>query len=163
MLNLYYPEIENIYRFRMSTQILHWTNLLLIMSEMMTRVHLANMINVYNPEINIIYRCNRFYIGPLNHCFLSEIMTRVYIDVTKIHLQLTNVSMLWRSTALQKDKAKEFKDPVIYSPMLTQTDKNISVNKNCTICISPIIERGSTISNSQLLRLTQHYTESSIE
>ena len=152
MLNLYYPEIENIYRFRMSTQILHWTNLLLIMSEMMTRVHLAN-----------IYRCNRFYIGPLNHCFLSEIMTRVYIDVTKIHLQLTNVSMLWRSTALQKDKAKEFKDPVIYSPMLTQTDKNISVNKNCTICISPIIERGSTISNSQLLRLTQHYTESSIE
>ena len=152
MLNLYYPEIENIYPFRMSTQILHWTNLLLIMSEMMTRVHLAN-----------IYRCNRFYIGPLNHCFLSEIMTRVYIDVTKIHLQLTNVSMLWRSTALQKDKAKEFKDPVIYSPMLTQTDKNISVNKNCTICISPIIERGSTISNSQLLRLTQHYTESSIE
>jgi hypothetical protein len=95
MLNLYYPEIENIYRFRMSTQILHWTNLLLIMSEMMTRVHLAN-----------IYRCNRFYIGPLNHCFLSEIMTRVYIDVTKIHLQLTNVSMLWRSTAVTKGQSK---------------------------------------------------------
>ena len=106
MLNLYYPEIENIYRFRMSTQILHWTNLLLIMSEMMTRVHLANMINVYNPEINIIYRCNRFYIEPLNHCFLSEIMTRVYIDVTKIHLQLTNVSMLWRSTAVTKGQSK---------------------------------------------------------
>jgi hypothetical protein len=29
---------------------------------------------------------------------------------------------------LQKDKAKEFKEPVIYSPMLTQTDMNISVN-----------------------------------
>jgi hypothetical protein len=64
MLNVYYPEIDTIYRFRMSMQILHWTNRLLIMSEMMTRVHLANMINVYNPEINIIYRCNIFYIGP---------------------------------------------------------------------------------------------------
>jgi hypothetical protein len=62
MLNVYYPEIDTIYRFRMSTQILHWTNQLSIMSEMMTRVHLANMINVYNPEINIIYRCNIFYI-----------------------------------------------------------------------------------------------------
>jgi hypothetical protein len=28
---------------------------------------------------------------------------------------------------LQKDKTKEFKEPVIYSPMLTQTDMNISV------------------------------------
>jgi hypothetical protein len=28
---------------------------------------------------------------------------------------------------LQKEKAKEFKEPVIYSPMLTQTDMNISV------------------------------------
>ena len=69
MLNVYYPEIDTIYRFRMSMQILHWTNQLLNMSEMMTRVHLANMINVYNPEINIIYRCNIFYIGPRNHCF----------------------------------------------------------------------------------------------
>jgi hypothetical protein len=86
MSNVYYPGIDTVYRCRMSTHILHWTSQLLIMSEMMTRVHLANMINVYNREINIIYRCNRFYIGPLNHCFLSEIMTRVYIDVTEIHL-----------------------------------------------------------------------------
>ena len=28
---------------------------------------------------------------------------------------------------LQKDKTKEFKEPVIYSQMLTQTDMNISV------------------------------------
>ena len=59
--------------------------------------------------------------------FLSEIMTRVYIDVTEIHLQLTNVSVLWRSTAVTKDKTKEFKEPVIYSPMLTQTDMNLPV------------------------------------
>jgi hypothetical protein len=152
MLNLYYPEIENIYRFRMSTQILHWTNLLLIMSEMMTRVHLAN-----------IYRCNRFYIGPLNHCFLSEIMTRVYIDVTKIHLQLTNVSMLWRSTDVTKGQSKGIQGSCyIFTNVNSNWQEHIS-KKNCTICISPIIERGSKISNSQLLRLTQHYTESSIE
>jgi hypothetical protein len=72
MLNVYYPEIDTIYRFRMSTQILHWTNQLLIMSEMMTRVHLANMTTVYNPENNIIYRCNIFYIGPRNHCFCQK-------------------------------------------------------------------------------------------
>jgi Ni,Fe-hydrogenase I cytochrome b subunit len=106
MLNVYYREIDTINRFKMSTQIWHWTNQLLIMSEMMSRVHLANMINGYNPEINIIYHCNRFYIGPLNHCFLSEIMTRVYIDVTETHLQLTNVSVLRRSTAVIKGQNK---------------------------------------------------------
>ena len=28
---------------------------------------------------------------------------------------------------LQKDKAQDFKEPAIYSPMLTQTDMNLSV------------------------------------
>jgi hypothetical protein len=49
---------------------------------------------------------------------------------------------------LQKDKTKEFKEPVIYSPMLTQTDMNISVKNKlydfqngvvkCKICYNDI-------------------------
>jgi hypothetical protein len=64
------------------------------------------MITVYNPEINIIYRCNIFYIGPRRSLFFSEIMTQVYIDVTEIDLQLTNESVLWRSTAVTKGQNK---------------------------------------------------------
>ena len=54
-------------------------------------------------------------------------MTRVYIDVTEIHLQLTNVSVLWRSTTVTKGQNKGFQGPCLYSPMLTQTDMNLSV------------------------------------
>ena len=52
-------------------------------------------------------------------------MTRVYIDVTEIHLQLTNVSVLWRSTPVTKRINQ--RNSRIYSPMLTQTDMNLSV------------------------------------
>ena len=38
-------------------------------------------------------------------------MTRVYIDVSEIHLQLTNVSVLWRSTAVTKGQNKGIQEP----------------------------------------------------
>ena len=38
-------------------------------------------------------------------------MTRVYIDVAEIHLQLTNVSKLRKSTAVTKGQNKGIQEP----------------------------------------------------